>query len=181
MIDIKIFEFAVMEVGNWVDADQSTGRIINVPNGKILNSNIANATKGFQLIWNEIPVVITFESNWKEAKSILNDIAGENTLNLNDEMREKIIHSARKNYSIKNLTPIVYTTVESSGIKLTIRYLCHPRMKRNSSQNFWEEILKRFSENEDIEFAYPTYRQYNHELKTLINKRSSEGEVKEYE
>ena len=87
VIDIKILEFTVMEVGNWVDANQSTGRIINIPNGKILNNNIANSTKGFQLIWNEIPITITFESNWKKAKNILEEITSKNSLNLNNNMR----------------------------------------------------------------------------------------------
>ena len=54
-------------------------------------------------------------------------------------------------------------------------------MRRNSSQSFWEDILDRFSERDDIEFAYPTYRQYNHELKNLVNQKATEGEVRKYD
>ncbi|MCK5643826.1 MAG: mechanosensitive ion channel, partial [Gammaproteobacteria bacterium] len=31
VIDIRLFEFTLLEIGNWVDADQSTGRIVHVP------------------------------------------------------------------------------------------------------------------------------------------------------
>ena len=36
VIDIRVFEFTLLEIGNWVEADQSTGRVIHLPNGKVL-------------------------------------------------------------------------------------------------------------------------------------------------
>ncbi len=68
VIDIRVFQFSLIEIGNWVDADQSTGRVIHVPNSMVLTDVLANYTKGFQFIWNEVPVLITFESNWAKAK-----------------------------------------------------------------------------------------------------------------
>ena len=174
VIDIKLMEFTLMEVGNWVDAEQSTGRIVNIPNGKVLSMNTANFTKGFELIWNEITVLITFESDWKKAKSILNDIAQKNSLEINKNLKESIIHSARKNY--QKLTPIVYTKVKSSGIALTIRYLCKPRKRRTTSEKFWENILEEFENQEKIQFAYKTYRNFNPELTKFLKKRKREGE-----
>jgi small-conductance mechanosensitive channel len=32
VIDLRLFQFTLLEIGNWVDADQSTGRIIHIPN-----------------------------------------------------------------------------------------------------------------------------------------------------
>lgn len=75
VIDQRIFKFSLMEIGNWVDADQSTGRVIHVPNHKIFTENIANYTANFQFIWNELPVRISMESNWKKAKNLLQQIA----------------------------------------------------------------------------------------------------------
>jgi len=56
------------------------------------------------------------------------------------------------------LTPIVYTSVEESGVLLTIRYLCEPSRRRDSKQAIWEDVLKEFAKNKDIDFAYPTHR-----------------------
>ncbi|MCD4655100.1 mechanosensitive ion channel family protein, partial [bacterium] len=59
VIDIRFFQFSIVEIGNWVDADQSTGRIVHVPNSKVLREALANYQIGFEYIWNEIPVLIT--------------------------------------------------------------------------------------------------------------------------
>lgn len=75
VIDVRIFQFTLMEIGSWVDADQSTGRVIHIPNGKIFQEAQSNYSTGFQHIWNEIPVMVTFESNWKKAKEILTEVA----------------------------------------------------------------------------------------------------------
>ena len=46
VIDQRIFMFTLMEIRNWVDADQSTGRIIHIPNGGIFSQSLANFSKG---------------------------------------------------------------------------------------------------------------------------------------
>ncbi len=161
VIDVRIFQFTLMEIGNWVDADQSTGRVIHVPNGKVFTDTTANYTKGFQHIWNEIPVLVTFESDWEKAKAILIDIANRRAESLSSTAQQRLRKAAQK-YMIfySNLTPVVYTSVVDSGVLLTIRYLTAPRQRRGSSEAIWEEILRAFARCDDIDFAYPTQRFY---------------------
>lgn len=165
MIDISIFHTTLMEIGNWVDADQSTGRVIKVPNEFVFNRAFANYSKGFQYIWNEMPVLITFESNWKKAKELLFDIVNKHAGNLS-EKAEKKVREASSHFMIfySKLTPMVYTSVKDSGVNLTIRYLCEPRKRRGTEQAIWEDVLVVFSECDDIDFAYPTQRFYNNTL-----------------
>jgi hypothetical protein len=59
------------------------------------------------------------------------------------------------------LTPRVWTSVADCGVLLTVRYLCDPRQRRNSSELLWETILDEFAKVTDIDFAYPTIRRYN--------------------
>ncbi len=162
VIDIRVFKFSLMEIGNWVDAEQSTGRIIHVPNSMIFTDVMANYSQGFQFIWHEIPILITFESNWEKAKKILLEIANTHALQLSAQA-EKRIKEASKKYMVfyTTLTPTVYTTVKDSGVLLTIRYMIEPRKRRGSEQEIWEAILKEFSKAKDIDFAYPTQRFYN--------------------
>ena len=161
IIDIRLFQFTMLEIGNWVEADQSTGRIIHLPNGKVFMEPQANYSTGFEYIWDEIGVNITFESNWEQAKLILEDIIKQYTEDVDTKVEKEILE-ASKNYMIyyKHLTPIVYTSVMDYGIKLTIRYLCHPRRRRGSKNDIWQQILKRFRAQTDIHFAYPTTRFY---------------------
>ena len=42
ILDISFFAFTLMEIRNWVDADQSTGRIIHVPNGLLFTQPVMN-------------------------------------------------------------------------------------------------------------------------------------------
>ncbi len=165
VIDIRLFQFAILEVGNWVQGDQSTGRIIHIPNGIVFVQSQANYSKGFQYIWNEIPVLITFESNWELTRTILENIINKRAEHLTKTV-EKQIKEATKKYLITymHLTPVVYTSVKDSGILLTIRYLCDVRKRRTSEHDIWEDILKEFAKNKDIEFAYPTTRFFNQHL-----------------
>ncbi len=162
VIDLRIFQFTLNEIGNWVDADQSTGRIIHIPNAKIFYDSIANYNKGFTYIWNEIPVLLTFESDWKKAKQILQIIVNEETRNISEQAQLKLRKAAEK-YMIMytKLTPIVYTDVKDSGIMLTVRYLTNPRSRRGSNQILWESILTEFAKHNDIDFAYPTLRYFD--------------------
>jgi small-conductance mechanosensitive channel len=162
VIDLRLFKFSLVEIGNWVEADQSTGRVIHLPNSLILTDVIANYTRGFEFIWNEIPVLVTFESNWQKAKKILAEIAQKHAAHITKDA-EKRIKEASKRYLIffTALTPTVYTSVRDCGVLLTIRYLISPRGRRGSEQAIWEEILAEFSKCKDIDFAYPTQRFYD--------------------
>jgi small-conductance mechanosensitive channel len=165
VIDIRIFKFTLMEIGNWVAADQSTGRVIHLPNSKIISETIANYTRGFEFIWNEIPVLVTFESQWKKAKTILTEIGEKHAAHLT-KAAERRIKEASKRYMIfyAALTPTVYTSVQDSGVLLTLRYLIEPRKRRGSVEAIWEDILTTFANCKDIDFAYPTQRFYNNVL-----------------
>lgn len=159
VIDLRVFHFTINEIGNWVQADQSTGRMVNVPNRKIFSDNLANYTKGFRFIWNELPITVTFESNWERAKTVLQSIADKHTQHLIKTAEEKILEVTQK-YMIfySKLTPIVYTSVIDYGVTLTIRYLCRPQQRRGSESKIWEDVLKEFAKTHDITFAYPTQR-----------------------
>lgn len=162
VIDLTPFQISILEIGNWVQADQSTGRIVHIPNAKIFINELANYDKGFKYIWNEIPVTVTFESNWQKAKEILTTIANQQEEHISASMERQIKRATRK-FMIyyRNLTPAVYTDVLDNGIRLTIRYLCEPRKRRGTAEAIWEDILKEFGKQRDIDFAYPTTRFYD--------------------
>jgi small-conductance mechanosensitive channel len=162
VIDQRLMMFSLMEIGNWVDSDQSTGRIIHIPNGEVFRKTIANYHHGFRYIWNEIPVLITFESDWREADKILTDIVKKQAMNISEKAladMQKAAHKFLIFYQI--LTPIVYTSVQDSGVQLTIRYLCEPKKRRDSEHKLWRHILAEFEKNDNINLAYPTTRFYN--------------------
>ncbi len=145
-----------------MDADQSTGRIVHIPNGKVMREPLANYTKGFRYIWHEVAILLTFESNWQEAKRLLEKIAEEKVHQLSEDAEEQIRQAARK-YMIfyGKLTPKVFLAVKDSGVLLTLRYLVNPRRRRSTEEEVWESVLEEFARHDDIDFAYPTVRYYD--------------------
>lgn len=161
ILDIGFLDFTLLEIKNWVEADQSTGRIVHVPNGLVFTTPVMNYNEAMDFIWNEIPITITFESDWKKAKEILMKIEEEKLKPLADEVRPQFEKAHRKYYvEYHNLTPIVYTRIKQNGVQLTLRYLCPPKMRRGYEQVAMEAVLEEFAMHPDIQFAYPTTRFY---------------------
>jgi small-conductance mechanosensitive channel len=161
VIDIRLFQFSIVEVGNWVDADQSTGRIVHIPNSMAMRMPLSNYHIGFEFIWNEVPVLITFESDWKKAKELLLAIGKDNAEHLSPGAQEQVRRAARKYLIVAGkLTPTVYTTVKDNGVMLTIRYLVDPRQRRSTEEKIWEDVLDAFFQESDIDLAYPTTRYF---------------------
>lgn len=158
VVDLRLFSFSLLEIGNWVNADQPTGRIVHVPNGKVFTESLANYSSGFPFIWNEIPVLLTFESDWEGAKTILQGVVEGLT---RPASKERSGEMAR--YAIRSLAdePRVITSVADSGVLLTIRYACLPTERRKTAEEVWEKILRAFGSRDDIDFAYPTTRLFN--------------------
>ena len=176
--DVRLFQFSIMEIGNWVEAEQFTGRIIHIPNGKVFTELVFNYNRGFNFIWDEIPVLITNESDWKKTKDILQKITEKYTSGTSSEAKEHLSETSKKFLiNINSLAPTVYTRIEPFGTSLTVRYLCLPRERRNTHELISEEILEEFSRHEDIDFAYPTHRIYSNLLEGKGVKKSENGSI----
>lgn len=159
VVDVRLFRFSLMEVGHWVDAEQSTGRLVHVPNGILFSHQLANYTEGFSHIWEDLPVLLTFESDYELAEQIIRRVLAEKAPDVEATAGAKIRRTART-YQIRvgTLTPTVYLSVRDSGVLLTARYLVETRSRRGVAQAIWRAILEAFSEEESVDFAYPTYR-----------------------
>lgn len=151
VVDLGFLQFSMLEVGNRVGGEQSTGRMIQMPNMQILYSPIENYEKGFKYIWHEIKVQLEKDSDWEKAKLILNELLEEFTQEIIKEARKQIEDSGKK-YLIyySYLTPIVYVNFDNGGIILTARFLCDPRKTRVVENDIWEKLLKIIKEQEKI-------------------------------
>lgn len=162
VVDIRMFRFILLEIGNWVHADQSTGRVVHVPNGLVFKNPVANYDEAFGYIWNELEVTVTFESNWRRAKDVLARVVTEHAEKLSPDAQQRI-DAAADTFHIKfaKLTPVVWTSVVDAGVKLTMRYLCKPRERRSSTSEMWESILAELGPLQDVHLAFPTSRVFH--------------------
>ncbi|HET6428151.1 MAG TPA: mechanosensitive ion channel family protein [Phycisphaerae bacterium] len=159
VIGISVFQTSLLEVGNWVKADQSTGRMLIVPNSSIIRHAVYNYSKGFPFIWNEFSTVVTFESDWEQAKALMFEKAETEAEKIEGQVKRQIeIMQDRYAIHYDHLKPIVYTSIAAHGVELTLRYLTPVRRRRAITHRISESILRAFLEHPRIDFAYPTTR-----------------------
>ncbi|UCF18488.1 MAG: mechanosensitive ion channel family protein [Gemmatimonadota bacterium] len=162
VIDIGLLKTTLLEVGKpLVHGLQSTGRIVTVPNSLFLMGKVFASASVNPLVWQEIQVLVTFESDWKRARQIVEEIANDQYQKIVPDLRRGFEKLERQfAFRLGSTAPIVYTEIADSGVLLTLRYLTPVRRRRSSVDHVSTEILNRFAEDPSVDFAYPTYRAY---------------------
>ena len=162
VVDVRAFRFTVLEIGNWVGADQSTGRLVHIPNGQVFTDALSNFTEGFPLIWDEVHVLVTFESDWELAERLVLDAVVEAAPDPAERKMAKQISDAADDYFIRytHLDPTTYIDVQDSGVQISGRYLVPVRERRGTEDGVWRGILKAFATADTVELAYPTVRTF---------------------
>lgn len=159
VIDIKFLQTSLLEIGNWVKEDQSTGRVIHMPNSMVFRHAVFNYTRDFEFIWNEIKIVVTFESDWEKAREIILSHAQKEADRIKREV-DRLIRRMATQYLIyyEKLTPIVYVKIVGHGVELSLRYLTEAKKRRSTQDEISRQILDEFEKESGINFAYETFR-----------------------
>ena len=160
VIDTRLLRFTVLEIGNWVGGDQSTGRIVHVPNLTVFRQPLANYTDGFQYIWHEVSLPVTFESDWERAERIFLGILHRHATTDAKIPAETALRNATRKYFIRfrELKPIVYIETVPHGVMLHGRILVDARQRRTINDEIWRELLRAIRDEPSVTYAYPTNR-----------------------
>jgi small-conductance mechanosensitive channel len=161
VVDIRAFRFTLFEIETTrVEAEQPTGRLLHVPNGLVFTNPVANYTEGFHYIWLEVPVLVTFESDWEAAEQVLLEIIGDLSPDRSEMMAAAELRATADVYriGITTLDPIVYVAVRDSGVLLTARLVVEANRTRAVEEQIWRQFLTAIKGNPEIELAYPTIR-----------------------
>ena len=145
VVCLNALSFELLEVGNSVNADQSTGRIINIPNSVALTSSIKNYEKSFKYIWAELTVKTKMDIDIEQTKDKLLEIVNSNeVVKRIPKKMENEIEDISLDYRIyyNKLEPIVYCRVVDNHVEFYIRYLVHPKKIRYVEDDIWTKILQ---------------------------------------
>ena len=142
VVNISNLSFELLEVNN--DTFQSTGSIVHIPNSKVVREPLINYVKVFKYVWNETEVKISIESDIKKVKGILYSIVNNN--DIIKSIPSKMINELNNNSSYRiyynKLDPIIYTNIKDKYVSMNIRYLVHPKKKRNVINEINNQLLK---------------------------------------
>jgi len=158
VLDVSVLRTTVMEIGEWVRADQYTGRIVTLANRVVFSEPVFNYTQRWKYIWDETMIPITYTSDWRRAEEIMLEYAAEYT----DEFRadaqvgfEALVQ--RYPVSATPMDPVLYVVMTDNWIELTLRYVVDARKRREVTGQLHYELLRRFEEEPDITVASATF------------------------
>ena len=145
VIDIGILRTTLMELGEWVKSDLYTGRIVRIANSFVFKEPVFNYSGDFPFLWDEITVPVTYASDHRLAREIL----------------EKIIHTVIEEYSayakrawkdiVKKylveeamIDPVVTLVCTDNWIEFTVRYITDFKLRRRTKNRIFSLILEEF-------------------------------------
>lgn len=170
VIDIGLFKLTLVEVRGDGIGDQSSGRLVTVPNYKVLMEPVFLFTPGTPFVWDEMDFLVTFESDWEKAREIIQEVGREVTEPYQAEV-DSGFRRLGERYAFRHgvTTPIVYASINSAagGVNLKLRYLTHVQQRRNRRDEISRRVLRLLRESRGIELAFPTSRVYRSEIDSL--------------
>lgn len=141
--------FSIAEIGNWISSDEPTGRLLKMPNSRILTEPVANYTRGLSLIWNEVAVELSFNSNLRKAHELLSGIARTHTHQFSEEEADTV-RSSSEEIMFTSTEPDVFSRIQDGKLTLSVRYLCKFHKRRMTEQAIWDDILQQFTSENDV-------------------------------
>ena len=157
VMDISLLRTTVMEVGEWVKADQYTGRVVNVANRMVWTSPVYNFTQHWGYLWDEITLPITYESDWQQATELMLEQGQKYTAELQADAEAKLNRMIDR-YPLKDtkVEPTLYLAMTDNWIELTLRFLVDAQERRGVKDRLHRELLQYFQAEEKIEVASTT-------------------------
>jgi len=158
VIDIGIMYTTLMEMREWIDGDQATGRLTLVPNGFILANVVNNYTKDNEFIWDEIRIPITYDSDWRRASKDIMGIVKKETAGIIKTSSKEYAHLRTKYYlSDRPTEPNLYIKVTDNWIDVAVRYMTPARQRRALNAKISRLVLEKIEKSKNVKVASATY------------------------
>jgi small-conductance mechanosensitive channel len=142
VIKIGIFYTTIMELKEWISGEQETGRLTTLPNSYVISNHVDNYTKAHPFIWDELTILITQQSQWKEAMKQIESIVETETSYLIDDAEKEISKMGEKYYvRQQTLHATTYTSLKENQIQIRVRYLTRAKERRNMKNKLRQIIF----------------------------------------
>jgi small-conductance mechanosensitive channel len=157
VLDISMLRTTVMEIGEWVKADQYTGRIVTIANRVVFSDPVFNYTQHWHYLWDEITIPITYDSNWRRAGEIMlehgqeysSDFQADAQAELGEMVKTYLVHETP-------VEPMLYIVMTDNWIEMTLRYVVEARKRREVGGQLHRELLQHFEAEPGITVASAT-------------------------
>lgn len=112
-------------------------------------------TLGFNWIWHEVVVPLTFDSEVDRAHMVLGEIVDVHAPDIAEDGTERPREIL---ISFTRLQPPIYVDADERGVRLTARMRCELRQRRRLDNAIWTELLRRLRPEPAITLTYAATR-----------------------
>lgn len=160
VVDINVLRTAIMEIGQWIDADLYTGRIIWISNGTLFDTPVYNYSGYFPYLWDQIKIPVKYESDYNQARGIMQNIANEIVKDYIDNAREAW-RGVMRNFVVKEarIEPYISVATTDNWMEFTLRYVVHYDKRVVVKDELFSRILTEFNKTAGkVAFASQTFQ-----------------------
>jgi small-conductance mechanosensitive channel len=150
VIDIDSIYTTLMEIGEWVSSDNYSGRIVKISNAFVFKGPIKNYSMDFPFVWDELNILITYDSDVALAKKLVLEKAteylSEYTKSSLAKWEEMVEH-----YYIENATiaPTLAINPTDNWIAINLRYITDYKLRRITKHELFEQIVQALMATDD--------------------------------
>lgn len=131
VIDVGLVRTTLMELGEWVQGDLYTGRIVRVANASVFVGATYNYSRDLSFLWDEVVVRLSIDSDAELAKEKMQRIVDEVSGDYANEAKLAWLRLKEK-YLVEDerIDPLVTMVIVDSKYELTARYPVDFRQRR---------------------------------------------------
>ena len=148
VIDIGVFATTLMEIGEWVKADQYSGRVVRIANSFVFTEPVYNFSADFPYLWDEIVLPVKYGSDISIARLILQQTA--------DEVVGEFHQPAERHWKVlfnkyrlehESVAPIVTLIANDNWLEFTLRYIVDYKKRRVTKDQLFERIVNKIEKS----------------------------------
>jgi small-conductance mechanosensitive channel len=145
VIDIGILRTTLMELGEWVKSDLYTGRIVRIANSFVFKEPVFNYSGDFPFLWDEITLPVTYASDHRLARQILESVILE-VIEEYSAYAKRAWKEIVKKYMVDQamIDPMVTLVCTDNWIEFTVRYITDYKLRRSTKNRLYGLILDEF-------------------------------------
>ncbi|MFH1008815.1 MAG: mechanosensitive ion channel family protein [Candidatus Latescibacterota bacterium] len=138
--DITLTHIILNQVGGTISGEEKSGRGVLIPNATMFGQIIYNYTLETKYILDEVPVRVTFDSDWDTVERILMDAARQVVGDIIEDTDQE---------------PFIRSEFFDAGVLIRLRYQSIPAERQRMSSDITKIIFLEFAKTDKVRFCYP--------------------------
>ena len=158
VIDIDSIYTTLMEMGEWVSSDNYSGRIVKISNAFVFKGPIKNYSMDFPFVWDELNILITYESDLELAKKIVQKQAELLLADYTEKSTAKWEEMVERYYiEDSKLAPSIAINLTDNWVAINLRYITDYKRRRATKHELLELIQREIKATQGtVSFASTT-------------------------